>query len=204
MSLTARDIMTPAVVSLERGSSARDAAILMVQRGVGCLIVTVGGYPVGIITETDLVRILSRDENAASVPIEQIMSSPLFSTAPDADVIAIANTMTANRIKKMPVLERQHVIGIITQTDVVKFALRTISSLQVEFSEGRIGANEYAARSQEIFVSVPQIPATSKEWHMICKACRHQFMAQEIEGKLNVDSCPSCHGQIAYDPNPPL
>mgnify|MGYP000597035983 CR=1 FL=1 len=204
MPLTARDIMTPAVVSLERGSSARDAAILMTHRGVGCLIVTVGGYPVGIITETDLVRVLSQDQSASQVPIEQIMSSPLFSTTPEADVIAIANTMTANRIKKMPVLERQHIIGIITQTDVVKFALRTISSLQTEFTEGKIGANEFAARSKEIFVSVPHIPAAAKEWHMKCNSCHNQFLAEETNGKLNRESCPKCNGEISYDLTPPL
>ena len=204
MGLTGRDIMTSTVLTLERGASARDASILMAQRGVGSLIVTAGGYPVGILTETDIVRLVSRGEDPGARVVEDLMSSPLFSTAPDADVISIANTMTMNHIKKMPVLERQTIIGMITQTDIVKYVLRTINDLQQQYTKGEIGASEFAKRSQEIFVSVPKLEGMAKQWHMICRACNNQFLADEHDGKLTVNACPNCGGEINYDPNPPI
>jgi signal-transduction protein with cAMP-binding, CBS, and nucleotidyltransferase domain len=196
--------MTTHVVALERGVSMRQASSVMAEHGVGSLIVTAGGYPVGILTETDIVRLVSKGGNPDTATIEEHMSSPLFSTAPDTDVIAIANTMTMNKIKKMPVLERQRIVGMITQTDVVKYILRTIADLQQQYTRGQIGAHEFAKRSQEIFVSVPKLEGVAKEWHMICRSCAHQFLADEINGQLTVHACPKCGGSIDYDQNPPI
>lgn len=204
MTLTGRDIMTPSVLTLERGSTVYDACKLMGARGVGSLIVTAGGYPVGIVTETDIVRLVSRGEDPKTHPVEELMSSPLFSTAPETDAVAIANTMTMNRIKKMPVLERQQIIGMITQTDIVKYTLHMIGELHSQFSKGEIGASEFAKRSQEIFNGVPKLQGVAKEWHMLCKACGNQFLADEINGQLSVSTCPKCNGEITYDLNPPI
>jgi signal-transduction protein with cAMP-binding, CBS, and nucleotidyltransferase domain len=197
MGLTGRDIMTPSVVTLERGASVAEATKVMAERSVGSLIV-------GILTETDIVRLLSKGGDPRTHPVEELMSSPLFSTAPETDAISIANTMTMNHIKKMPVLERQQIVGMITQTDIVKYVLRMISELHEQFSKGEIGANEFAKRSQEIFNGVPKLQGVAKEWHMLCKACANQFLADEVNGKLAVNVCPRCGGEITYDLNPPI
>lgn len=202
---TARDIMNTAVVHLEKDESVQEAAHIMAERRVGSIIITTAGYPIGIITETDIVKVVASGTSASQVRVQDIMSSPLFSTTPDEDVLAVASTMAGSKIKKMPVMERQRVIGIITQTDIVHYALHAIQGIHQEYNEGRMTATEFTKRAAELFSTVPRLPDSIKHWHMRCKSCGFQFLADEgKDGKLTINSCPRCNGGIAYDLSPPL
>ena len=202
---TAREIMNTAVVHLEKDKTVQDAAHSMAEHRVGSIIITAGGYPVGILTETDVVHVVAGGTNGSQVQVHDVMSSPLFSTTPDEDVLIVASTMTGSKIKKMPVMERQRVIGIITQTDIVHYALHAIQSIHQEYHEGRISETDFAKRAAELFSTVPRLPDAIKHWHMRCKSCGFQFLADEQKGgSLSVNSCPRCGGGIAYDLSPPL
>jgi len=202
--LSAKQIMNPVVIELERGTLVSSAADIMVKRHVGSVIVTAGDYPVGILTETDIAKMISAGKSPITTKVEEIMSSPLFSTTPDADMTQIANTMTSNKIKKMPVVEHQRVIGIITQTDIVKHILRVCSHIHEEYTKGKMNSIDFATCSAELYSQVRSSVDSTKHWHMRCTSCGHQFLAEERDGKLLVEACPKCNGQIEYDPTPPL
>jgi len=201
---TARDMMSTKVLQLERSASIKEATDIMARGRVGSVIITADGYPIGIVTETDIVRLVANSVDMGSVRVDDVMSSPLFSTKPEEDLLSVAATMSQSRIKKMPVMEHQRVIGMITQTDIVHFALRAIEDMHVEYSKGKLSASEFSQRANELFLSVPKLPNTVKEWHMRCKSCGHQFLAEEKNGKLSVSQCPTCGGAIMYDLAPPI
>lgn len=202
---TARDIMNTAVVHLEKDENVQKAAHIMAEKHVGSIIITTAGYPIGIVTETDIVKVMANGTNPSQVRVQDIMSSPLFSTTPDEDVLAVAATMSGSRIKKMPVMERQRVIGVITQTDIVHYALHAIQSIHQQYHEGRLSELEFSKRAAELFSTVPRLPDAVKHWHMRCQSCGFRFLADEEKGgKLSVSSCPRCEGAIAYDLSPPL
>jgi CBS domain-containing protein len=203
--LNAQDVMNTNVAMIEREATVYDAAQRMSERRVGCLIVTVSGYPVGIVTETDLVRAIAKETEPRNERVDTIMSSPLFSTRPETPVLVVAATMNQNSIKKMPVIEGQRVSGIITQTDIVRYTLHAIEDLERSLTEGKVSADEFSRQATELFKSVPRIPHAAKHWHMICKSCGYRFLADEGEdGKLTVHLCKRCGGPITYDLAPPL
>lgn len=206
--MKARDVMNTSLLHLERGTSVAQAAHAMAGQHVGSLIVTAGGYPIGIVTETDLVRLVAHGKNPANTGIEEIMSSPLFSTTPDTDMIHIANTMTANKIKKMPVIEHGRVVGIITQTDVIKHVLHVCSAYNEQMRSGTNKEDPNLAKfitcSVDMFSKVNAGHDNTKHWHMRCLSCGHRFMTEEKAGRLEHTVCPQCGGRIDYDPAPPL
>lgn len=202
--LIAREIMNTNVVHLERGISMAAAAQIMVERHVGSIIITASSYPIGILTENDITRIISMNLDPTTTKVEDFMSSPLFSTTPDTDMTQIANTMTVNRIKKMPVLEHQRCIGIITQTDIIKHILRVCSQIHDEYTKGKMSSMDFATCSSELYGTFKNSFDAAKHWHMLCKQCGNKFLDEEREGKLVIESCPKCHGQLEYDPTPPI
>ena len=120
MSLTVRDVMTTEVITIDESASVREAARLMSEKNVGCLVVLRGGEPVGIITERDiLVRVVAEGKDPDAVRVGWVMSSPIIKGSPDMTIEEAARLMTNKRIKKLPIFEGGRMVGIITLTDIV-------------------------------------------------------------------------------------
>jgi signal-transduction protein with cAMP-binding, CBS, and nucleotidyltransferase domain len=171
----------------------------MAAQHVGSIIVAQSGYPIGIVTETDMTKVLASGQDARTLAVDRIMSSPLFSTSPDTDLMEVVNAMTANHIKKMPVVEHQRVIGIITQTDIIKNVLTVTRHLQEQLAAGSINTTDYQTRTDAMFRMVQGDLSDTKFWHMRCLSCGFQFTNEETGGKLSHPVCPRCGGQINYD-----
>ena len=202
--LTARNIMNTSLVHLEHGTSVNQAALIMANQHIGSIIVTANSYPIGIVTKTSLTKAVASGKDLHKLFLEEIMSSPLFSTSPEADMTEIASTMTINHIKKMPVLEHQRVIGIITQTDIVKHILEVCAHVHEQYKSGKMNALDFAACSAELYKNVKGNIDAAKHWHMRCSKCGYQFLNEERDGRLTVLACPRCNGAIVYDQSPPL
>lgn len=114
------NIMHASVVTIDIGMSARDAASMMADANVGCVVVTKDGRPMGIITERDLVRRVMVDGRPFGCAIPDVMSSPLITTDPDVPIWDLAQKMKSNAIHKIPVQKDGILIGIVTATDIVK------------------------------------------------------------------------------------
>ena len=121
MSLTVRDIMVTDVITIDENASVREAAKLMSEKNVGCLVVTRDGEPVGIITERDiLVRVVAEGKNPDAVRVGWVMSSPMVKGHPDMTLEEAARLMTSKGVKKLPIFEGGKLVGIITLTDLVR------------------------------------------------------------------------------------
>jgi hypothetical protein len=105
----------------------------------------------------------------------------------------------------MPVVEGGKVIGMVTQTDIVRSAMTAIAKLERDRAAGTITEREYSLGAQEVFSAVPAALADGeKHWHVRCRSCGYRFLAAERDGKLTPASCGRCGGTIEYDPTPPL
>ena len=116
-----KDVMQKNVVSVDSTMTVKDAAIMMDDTNVGCVVITRGNAPVGILTERDYVkRIVSMEKNLQT-PIADVMSFPLIGVNLEDTVWEAAEIMKKNKIHKTPVLDNQgKLVGIITSTDLVK------------------------------------------------------------------------------------
>lgn len=97
-----------------------EAAAVMRARDVGGLVVVVGGAPVGIVTERDVVRKVVADRRAPeSTQVRDVMSTRLVTTRPNADVADVARTMAKRRIRRLPVIGGDGRIGVVTDRDLL-------------------------------------------------------------------------------------
>lgn len=114
-----KDVMISNVATLDSSSMIKEAAKLMDEKDIGCIIVTKEQFPVGILTERDFVKRIASKEKPLTSPLEEVMSSPLISIDPEETVWEAAQSMKVNNIHKLPVLQDKKVIGIITTSDLV-------------------------------------------------------------------------------------
>ncbi len=121
MVVYAKDFMTKEVVKIDATKSALDAAKLMAEREVGSLVVMEGNKPIGIVTDRDvMVQVVARGLEPGRVKVNEFMSKPLVTVGPDTPMIEIAKLMEEHGIRRVPVVERGEVVGIVTSTDMGK------------------------------------------------------------------------------------
>ncbi len=77
-----KDIMTKEVITVEAHQTVFEAAQLMSEKGVGCLIVIVKGFPVGIITERDMVKRVVAKRSPLDQKVTEAMTKTLITVEP--------------------------------------------------------------------------------------------------------------------------
>jgi len=121
MVVYAKDFMTKEVVKIDATKSALDAVKLMAEREVGSLVIMEGNKPVGIITDRDvMVQVVAKDLEPSRVKVSEFMSKPLVTVGLDTPMIEIAKLMEEHGIRRVPVIERGEIVGIVTSTDMGK------------------------------------------------------------------------------------
>ena len=109
---------------LEIGAEATvlDAVRTMVEMNVGSLLVTEGGEITGIVTERDYLRRVAHEgPTDEEVTVGEIMSSPLIVVTPETSIDECMALMTDRRIRHVPVVEGNDVVGMVSIGDLVKF-----------------------------------------------------------------------------------
>lgn len=115
-----KEIMKRDVITIDESTSIQDAAQMMTNSNVGCIIVTSKDNPVGIITERDFVTKIAAEGLPLFTEVSQVMSLPLTTISPDDTVWEAAEIMRGKGIHKLPVQDVNKIVGIVTTTDLVK------------------------------------------------------------------------------------
>jgi signal-transduction protein with cAMP-binding, CBS, and nucleotidyltransferase domain len=124
--VTITSAMTWNVITLDHTKTAYDAAIIMMKKGFGSVIITAYGRPFGIVTEKDLARISSfLDVSAKSLILSYLASRPLICAKPNQTIQEASDIMREYEISHLPILEKDRIIGIITKRDLAMYLLYT-------------------------------------------------------------------------------
>ena len=130
-----RDIMTKEIVTIDGDSTALEAATLMTEKGISSVFIVKDGNPIGIVTERDFIKKICAKELAVSqVKIGDIMSKILTTASPDTPIEVAVQRMVNHKIRRLPIMERGKIVGIITVTDLAKH-LRTTLLLEGALSD---------------------------------------------------------------------
>jgi CBS domain-containing protein len=109
------------VFTIAAGDSVYDAIKLMAEKGIGALIVTEGESIAGIVTERDYARkVVLMDRSSKATPVRDIMSKAVRFVRPDQTTDDCMALMTERRMRHLPVIENDRLIGMVSIGDLVK------------------------------------------------------------------------------------
>jgi CBS domain-containing protein len=109
------------VWSVDAEEPVLEAIQIMSDRHVGALPVTRNGQLVGVLSERDYARkVILLGRSSAETPVWQIMSSPVVTVTPDDDVRRCMQMMTDLRIRHLPVMDGERMVGVISIGDLVR------------------------------------------------------------------------------------
>lgn len=155
--MNARDIMTGEVVSVGPDTPTRDIARLLLDKGISAVpVIDDGGVPIGMVSEGDLIgrdeaarearrdwwlEMLAEGEalssefvshlGAADRKAREVMATPVITVGEETEIREIAHLLTEHRIKRVPVMHDNRVVGIVSRADL----LRALAHLQPEPDE---------------------------------------------------------------------
>jgi CBS domain-containing protein len=112
-----------------------EAIRLMAEHGVGALLVMQGEKLIGVVSERDYARkVILKGRASNETPVSQIMSSPVLTVHAEQSVHDCMRIMSENRIRHLPVVDGERVVGVLSIGDLVRAVLeeqqRTIADLE--------------------------------------------------------------------------
>ncbi|MEM1659597.1 MAG: CBS domain-containing protein [Candidatus Bathyarchaeia archaeon] len=178
--LLVKDVMSSPVITVEEETTVNVIAELMDKHGLGCIIVTgKDGKPIGIITERDLVsRVLAKNVRPDSIKAKDVMTAPLITIEPDATINEAAKKMSKLNIRRLGVMYKGELIGLISSKDIVNVMPELIETIeeramiegenlaQVSISEGSSLAG-YCDRCRMWSDNLKEV-----DGEFICEECR--------------------------------
>jgi len=130
ISVTVRQVMDGKIVSIDSNATVKQALDKLIQAKVWSLIVERGGFPVGVVTEHDILRrCVTKGLNVDTVKVEEIMTSPLITVEPDTRAGEALEKMLEKNVGRLYVAEGGKIVGRVTQTALSANLLDVMISL---------------------------------------------------------------------------
>ncbi|MGO4884532.1 MAG: CBS domain-containing protein [Bryobacteraceae bacterium] len=98
-----------------------EAVAMMAEKGVGALLVISEGKLTGIVSERDYARkVILKGKHSHEMQVREIMTSPVYTVSPEESLEDCMRVITARRIRHLPVIEGDSLVGIISIGDLVR------------------------------------------------------------------------------------
>jgi CBS domain-containing protein len=130
------EIMTTDVVVIAGTASVKKATELMASRDISCLIVRDGDTVAGIFTERDLLkRVVASNQDPTRIKMKQVMSEPVVTIPASYSLLSATKLMERVGIRRLVVMEDETLLGVITQTDILKALKGTLRDEEKKYFE---------------------------------------------------------------------
>jgi CBS domain-containing protein len=115
------------VLSITSDASVAEAVAMLAKHRIGALPVINGGAVLGIFSERDVVYGIAKEGSAAlDRPVSEVMTTPAMTVDSDCAVLAALSLMSRRRIRHLPVVDTEGLIGFISIGDLVKYRIEKI------------------------------------------------------------------------------
>jgi CBS domain-containing protein len=152
MTLTAKDFMSKGVFTVKDDDTLLDAAKEMAKRKVSSLVVINKKKEiVGMITERDMLRDVLAKKKNLRLPVKDVLSSPINKVDAEADVLILSRYLVNNKIKRLIVTKENKMVGILTQTDMLRASIALIHDIDKKLEKDDAGRDEHFEKVYEVF-----------------------------------------------------
>ena len=124
-----KDVMNTNVVVAKADATIREASEVMNKYNIGSLVVVKDSGIAGIITEHNVLESVAAGRNPDETKIADIMSPEVVTVAPDSTVEQAVDLMVQHKIKKLPVVDGDKLMGIITASDIIVVEPKLVASI---------------------------------------------------------------------------
>src|SRR5258705_2553685 len=119
MGKSVKDAMTSSLATASPSQSLTEAARLMKLEDVGSIPVVDGPRVVGVLTDRDIVvRAVAEGRNPQTMQVGEIASPNVVTVRPDDDLDDALRLMAQHQVRRLPVVEDGHLVGVLAQADV--------------------------------------------------------------------------------------
>jgi CBS domain-containing protein len=125
-----RDIMSVNVVTMPPDATIFEVATSMTKMDIGSIIITEEDRPLGIITESDIVRrVITEKRDSQTTAAREVMTSPIIHVEPGTALTEAMRVMARSNIRRVAVLKNDSLAGIITSRDLLRWSPELIDIL---------------------------------------------------------------------------
>jgi CBS domain-containing protein len=116
-----RKIMVKKVKTVPMDANVQKAVKIMNKNRINCLVVTYDKRIAGILTERDLLeRVLEKGKDPKETEVSEIMTRQVLVGKPTMGLVEASNFMFEKKVKKLPIMEKNRLVGIVTLTDIAR------------------------------------------------------------------------------------
>ncbi|UCE11654.1 MAG: CBS domain-containing protein [Candidatus Thorarchaeota archaeon] len=180
-SMIVKDIMTVNVVTMPPDATVLEVAQAMTEMDIGSIVIVESQKPIGIITESDIVRRVTAERKDASLTsAKEIMSTPLVHVTPNTALTEAMRVMARSGIRRVAVLKKDSLAGIITSRDLLQWSPELIDILVESL---RLKDSENAAQGEELEDELSELGG-------VCDSCGEYSTELELEdGRYLCEAC---------------
>ncbi|MCX6820466.1 MAG: CBS domain-containing protein [Candidatus Aenigmarchaeota archaeon] len=124
-----KDVMNTNVVVAKLEATIREASEVMDKYNIGSLVVIGEKGIAGIITEHNILETVAANKNPDETKVGDVMSPEVVTVSPDSTIEQAVDLMVEHKIKKLPVVEGDKLLGIITASDIIVVEPKLVASI---------------------------------------------------------------------------
>jgi len=125
-----KNAMNSKVIVANKNVSIKEAARIMTKFKIGSLIILENDKIIGIVTESDIIRkVVATGNDSSGTLIEEVMTKDVVTTDVEVDLGEACQLMVDHKIKRLSVLQREKLVGVITTTDIIAVEPKLIEIL---------------------------------------------------------------------------
>jgi CBS domain-containing protein len=114
-----KEVMKSYVVTIAPSAALEEVAKIMSSNKIGSVVVVDNGRPTGIITDSDVVAAAAGRKDLRKTKVSSLSLRRLITTAPEEDLMKAARVMVKDGIKRLPVVDKGKLVGILTDKEVL-------------------------------------------------------------------------------------
>ncbi len=147
------DVMSLRVVKVSPEDPVRLAIARMLEENIGSVAVSEGERLVGIFTERDVLRLAGEGPDFAEVKVGDVMTRNPVTISPDDEILAAAQLMSERRIRHLPIVQGENLLGIVGIREVMRTLVERL--WRTQDPEARERARELLSRGGSTLSSKP-------------------------------------------------